>query len=102
MKAPESQPVDPFKKGDYVTLSPFACRGVVYRVDKVDRLKYETWYTCSPEYGSFGANDSRGVRRQRADDMTKVDVITAGIENIRMLEFIRALARHESGETDDK
>jgi len=97
MKAPEPERIDQFREGDYVLLAPFACQGVVYRVDRIERLKYETWYTCSPEYGSFGANVKRGVRRQKAGEMTKVDLLVAGRENLRMLEFIKALARHESG-----
>lgn len=96
MPAPEVT----FREGDYVTLSVVACRGVVYKVERVETFKYDTWYTMLPAYGSFGASVNRGPRRQKASEMTKLDAIAAGLENLKMQEFIRTLIKHESGATD--
>lgn len=89
---------DEITVGDFVTLSALPCRGVVYRVDSIIEQKYESWCICSPVFGMFGANVSRGVRHQQLCEVTKVDIVSAGLEHLRMIEFIKCLSKQEGGE----
>lgn len=94
------RPVPTFIEGDYVTLKDPQHAGVVYKVDNVakdERFPGCTDYKLRPVYGAFGAADRRGVRTERADQMVKVDVVRAGIEHMRMQDFIRNIAKHEAG-----
>lgn len=91
-----------FNVGDFITLKDEAQRGVVYRVAEVQRderyPQSPPRYVLTPTYGAFGAADKRGVRIEAANSMNKLDLVTAGIEHLRMQNFIRELARHEGAE----
>ena len=89
--------------GDYVTLKDTQHAGVVYRVDRVhvdERYASLSNYTLRPVYGAFDAADRRGVRTERPSEMVKLDLVRAGIEHIKMHNFIRNLAKHYGDEGD--
>ena len=90
-----------FRVGDYVTLKDPEQRGIVYKVDEVsldDKYPSLSDYRLRPVYGAFGAADRRGNRTERGGEMTKVDVVSAGLEHLKLLDFIKNLTQHESGE----
>ena len=90
-----------FNVGDYVTLRDRDQSGIVYKVDEVVRdARYASLsdYKLRPVYGAFGAADKRGNRHERAEQMVRVDVIRAGLEHLKLLDFIKNLTQHESGE----
>lgn len=83
--------------GDYVTLKDPQHAGVVYRVDEVNiDPKYASLnhYKLRPVYGAFGAADRRGFRTERPSEMVKLDLVRAGVEHIKMQNFVRNLAKH--------
>lgn len=96
----KSREVESFGVGDYVTLNDPNCAGVVYRVDDVIRddefpnSAFLNNYKLRPVYGAFGAAERRGNRLVRPGQMARVDIVRAGIEHMKMLDFIRDLARH--------
>jgi hypothetical protein len=99
-KKDESQKYD---VGDYVTLNDPQQAGVVYRVDRVrtdERYASLSNYTLRPVYGAFDAADRRGVRTERPSEMVKLDLVRAGIEHIKMQNFIRNVAKHYGDEGD--
>jgi hypothetical protein len=90
--------------GDYVTLKDPECRGIVYKVDEVHPYKDSpslSDYRLRPVYGAFGAAERRGNRSERGGDMVKVDVVRAGLEYLKMQDFIKNLARHYGMEPPD-
>lgn len=96
--------VEEFAVGDYVTLKDPDQAGIVYKVDDV--VRNEQWpslsdYKLRPVYGAFGAAERRGNRSERPESMTKVDIVRAGLEHLKMLDFIRNLARHYGVEPPD-
>lgn len=89
------------KVGDYVLLKSQV--GVVYKVDEVnvdEKWAHATEYVLRPVYGAFGAADKRGIRRERPAEIEKIDLVRAGVEHMKMQEFVKNVARHESG-TDE-
>lgn len=93
--------VETFNVGDYVTLKDPEQAGIVYKVDEVNRD--EKWpslsdYRLRPVYGAFGAAERRGNRSERGDEMVKVDVVQAGLEYSKMVNFIGNLRKHYEGE----
>lgn len=90
-----------FNVGDYVTLKDREQSGIVYKVDEVridERYPSLNDYKLRPVYGAFGAADKRGNRSERSEQMAKVDVVRAGLEHLKLLDFIKNLTQHESGE----
>lgn len=89
--------VDRFNVGDYVMLKDPRYAGVVYKVDEADyneQFPGCTDYKLRPVYGAFGCAERRGNRVERPDDMVLVDVVKAGLEHLKMLDFIKNLVNH--------
>lgn len=96
--------VESFDVGDYVTLNDPDHAGIVYKVDGVrrdDKFPSLSDYKLRPVYGAFGAAERRGNRSERPEQMTRVDIVRAGLEHLKMLDFIRNLARHHGVEPPD-
>ena len=96
---PDTTPT--YKVGDYVILKDPDQSGIVYKVDEArldERYPSLSNYKLRPVYGAFGAADKRGNRHERAEQMVKVDVVRAGLEHLKLLDFIKNLTKHEAGE----